>query len=102
MGRYQFPAYAPASTPRFIVLWTLHWEVIECHRLEPQSDLSGAMTAAMVRFEGEGWRPECDASYGFTFLARGAERVLLLITARDPASSAQQTFSPFRGRETAS
>ena len=96
MGRYQFPAYDVTNTLRFIVLWTLHWEVLDCQRLEPGSDLRKAMAAAVERARREGWRAECDAAYGFTFLARQGERRLLLMTARDPASSALQSFSPFR------
>lgn len=99
MGRYQFPAYRVANAPRFIVVWTLHWEVLDCQRLEPGSDLNQAMNTALERARHEGWNVECDAAYGFTFLSRSGERRLLLLTARDPASSALQSFSPFRDDE---
>jgi hypothetical protein len=96
MGRYTFPAFEKASTARFVVVWDLQWHVIESKRLEPAADLSGTMAVTIERLEGEGWRPEGTAEYGFVFIQRGADRRLLMLTARDPHSTAAPSFSPFR------
>jgi hypothetical protein len=57
MGRYTFPAFNQARAPRHVVLWDLHWHVLDCPRPEPGADLAGAMAVAIERLEGEGWRP---------------------------------------------
>jgi hypothetical protein len=96
MGRYTFPAFNKAPTPRFVVLWDLHWHVLDCQRLEPAADLSGAMTAAIERLTGEGWQAEATPEYGFVFVRRENERRLLMLTPRDPYSVGPQSFNPFR------
>jgi hypothetical protein len=95
MNRYTFPAFEKAPTPRYVVVWDLEWHVIDCRRLEPAADLSGAMVAAIERLEGEGWRPEATPEYGFVFIRSGADRRLLMLTPRDPYSTSSQSFSPF-------
>jgi hypothetical protein len=95
MGRYTFPALDKASTPSYVVLWDLHWCVLECQRLEPAEDLSGAMAAAIERLEGEGWRSEGSVEYGFVFIRRETERRLLMLTPRDPYDTTSQSFNPF-------
>lgn len=95
MGRYTFAAFDHASTPRYLVLWDLQWQVIECQRLAPAADLSGAMRATVERLAREGWAAEGDAHYSFVFLRREAERRLLILTPRDPHSTTPQSFSPF-------
>ena len=96
MGRYTFSAFNKAPTPRYVVVWDLHWLVIECQRLEPAADLSGAITATMGRLEVEGWQAEATPEYGFVFIRREAERRLLMLTPRDPYSATAQSFDPFR------
>jgi hypothetical protein len=96
MGRHTFPAFNKAPTPRYIVLWSLQWQVIHCQHLEPAADLSGAMAAAIARLEAEGWEAEATPEYGFVFIRRGDERRLLMITPRDPYDTARQSFSPFQ------
>jgi hypothetical protein len=54
MGRYPFPAFNKAPTPRYVVVWDLHWHLIDCQRLEPATDLSGAMAAAIERVASNG------------------------------------------------
>jgi hypothetical protein len=95
MGRYRFPAFNKAPTPRYVVVWDLQWQVLECQRLGPAADLSGAMTAAIERLSGDGWEAEATPEYGFVFIRNGADRRLLMLTPRDPYSTAPQSFSPF-------
>ena len=96
MGRYAFTAFNKAPTPRYVVLWDLHWHVLECQRLEPAADLSCAMAAAIGRLAGEGWQAEATPDYGFVFIRREGERRLLMLTPRDPHDETLQSFSPFR------
>jgi hypothetical protein len=83
MGRYTFSAFNPAPPPRYVVLWDLHWHVLDCQRLEPATDLSTAMAAAIDRLASDGWEAEATPEYGFVFV-RDNERRLLMLTPRDP------------------
>jgi hypothetical protein len=96
MARYRFPAYHKASTPRYIVIWDLQWQVLECQRLEPAANLSDAMAATIERLDREGWKAEATAEYGLVFIQRESERRLLMLTPRDPYDTAPQSFNPFR------
>jgi hypothetical protein len=97
MGRYTFPAFKTSTGPRYVVLWDLHWQLLEIQRLEPAADLSGAIEAAIARLEAEGWQAEATPEYGFTFIQRANERRLLMLTPRDPYIATSQSFSPFHG-----
>jgi hypothetical protein len=92
VSRYTF-SYFVASTPRYVVVWDLQWQLIDCQPLEPATDLSGAMAAAIELLEDDGWRAEATPEYGFVFVHKSGERRLL--TPRDPHSTAAQSFSPF-------
>jgi hypothetical protein len=95
VSRYAFPAFKRSPTPRFVAVWDLQWSLIECQRLEPAADLSGAMAAAIERVAGEGWQAEATPEYGFVFIRKSGERRLLMLTPRDPHSTTAQSFSPF-------
>ena len=96
MGRYCHKVYANDTTPRWLAVFGLRWQVIESHRLEPAADLSGAMTAAIERLAAGGWHIEAEPRFGFAFLRREGERRLLMLTPRDPHDMRPQSFSPFR------
>jgi hypothetical protein len=95
MGRYRFPAFNTSTAPRYLVVWNLHWRVLECQRFEPASDLSAAMAAIIERLAGDGWEAEATPEYGFVFMRRDNDRRLLMLTPRDPYSATLQSFSPF-------
>jgi hypothetical protein len=99
MSRYTFPAFKNASTTRCLACYDLQWSLVDCRYLEPGADLSAAMAAALERLSGEGWQAEGGVEYGFVFIRRGNERRLLVLTPRDPHSTAEQAFSPFRPPE---
>jgi hypothetical protein len=96
MRRHRPNPYTSAPTPRYIVLWSLQWQVVECTKLDPGADLHHAMTTTIARLQLDGWQPESDANHGFVFMNRNGERRLLMLTARDPEERGPQTFSPFR------
>lgn len=98
MGRYRFPAFNTAYAPRYLVVWDLHWQVLDCRRVEPPVDMSVAMSSAIERAAADGWTAETASPYGFAFLRRGAERRLLMLTPRDPLCTVAQSFNPFRVR----
>jgi hypothetical protein len=100
MGRYKFIAYQKASTPRYIVMYGLQWQVIDSQRIEPHADLLSAMTSAMQQLAAEGWQAEGDARYGFVFIRRLGERRMLMLTPRDPFAKSQQSFDPFKSNMT--
>jgi hypothetical protein len=95
MARYRRQVYAVAKTPRFCVLFSLQWNVIESQQLEPATDLTVAMQAAIERHARGGWQAESSHEFGFVFLGRDGERRLLILTERDPYDTRPQSFSPF-------
>jgi hypothetical protein len=95
MARYTYPAFKTADAPRYVVLWDLQWRLLDCQRLDPAADLSAAMEATIGCLEKAGWQAEATLEYGFVFIRRDADRRLLMLTPRDPYSTAHQSFSPF-------
>jgi hypothetical protein len=95
VSRYTFSCYNVSSTPRYVAVWDLQWQLIHCQRLEPATDLSGAMVAAIEFLEDDGWQAETTPEYGFVFVRKSGERRLLMLTPRDPHSTTVQSFSPF-------
>jgi hypothetical protein len=55
MPRYAFPAFVPAKTPRYIVVWDLRLQVLDCQRIEATTDLYIAMASAIDRLAGDGY-----------------------------------------------
>jgi hypothetical protein len=96
MRRARHDLYARSARPAYIVIRDMQHHVIDVQRLEPAADLRVAMTAAIRRLEEDGWLTEGSADYGFVFVQRAGERRLLMLTPRDPLSSAAQSFDPFR------
>ena len=100
MGRYRHVAYRRSRYPRFIVVWSIHWQAVEVEKIAPMADLAAAIEAATLRLRADGWVTEDAVRFGFAFLSRNGERRLLAITERDPASAALQSFNPFRVKST--
>src|ERR1700735_5851550 len=96
MARYHHDIYASAKTPRYLVLFDLQWQIIECERLEPSIDLRSAMAPIIDRLVNDGWKLESTIRFGFVFLNRNSVRRLLILTERDPLDRRPQTFSPFK------
>lgn len=96
MGRYRHQNYERSTTPRWVAVYGLQWQVIESYRLEPAADLSGAMAAAIERLAGEGWQIEAEPRFGFAFIRKNGERRLLMLTPKDPHDRRPQSFNPFK------
>jgi hypothetical protein len=41
-----------------VVLWDMHWHVLDCQRFEPATDLRGATAATIERLAADGWQAE--------------------------------------------
>jgi hypothetical protein len=94
--RYRHNVYEKSTTPRWVAVFGLQWQVIESHRLEPGADLLGAMTMTIERLTLEGWRAEGEPRFGFVFIRKESERRLLILTPKDPFDTRPQSFSPFQ------
>jgi hypothetical protein len=101
MTLYAFPALVRSAAPRYLVIWDPQWQLIDYQRLEPATDLSSAITAAIERLSIEGWQAEATPEYGFVFIRRETERRLLMLTPRDLSSTVPKSIDPLqkgRGR----
>jgi hypothetical protein len=96
MGRYRHKVYEKSTTPRWVAVFGLQWQVIESYRLEPGADLYGAVTATIERLSIEGWQAESEPRFGFVFIAKENDRRLLILTPRNPFDTRPQSFSPFQ------
>ena len=96
MPRYQPHLFDRATSARYLIVWDLQWQVIDCIQLEPRTDLSAALTDTLRRLTNDGRRAEGTSEFGFVFLNRNNERRLLMLTARDPRATSEQAFFPFR------
>jgi hypothetical protein len=95
-GRYRDNVYAKDGRPRWVAVFGLPWQILECQRLEPAADLPRARAAAIERVAVEGWQIEAEPRFGFAFIRRDGERRLLMITPRDPYDTGPQSFNPFK------
>ena len=96
MARYRHKVYEKSTTPRWVAVFGLQWQVIESYRLEPGADLYRAMTAAIERLAVEGWRAESEPRFGFVFIGKDSNRRLLMLTPRDPLIRGRSHSPPFR------
>jgi hypothetical protein len=71
---------------------------LDCQRLEPATDLSGAMAATMEGLAADAWQAEGTADYGSVFVQRAGERRLLMLTPQDSYDTTPQSFNPFRSQ----
>jgi hypothetical protein len=95
MGRYRHKTYEKSTTPRWIAVFGLQWQVIESHRLEPGADLLFEMRVTIHRLAADGWTAESEPRFGFAFITKEGDRRLLMLTPKDPFDTRPQSFSPF-------
>jgi hypothetical protein len=98
MGRYRFPAFNTATTPRYAVVWDLHWQVCSSVSVSslPRTCLA-LWRRLLIGLASDGWQAEATLEYGFVFIRNGGDRQLLMLTPRDPHNATMQPFSPFSG-----
>jgi hypothetical protein len=96
MGRNRYCGYLGETNRGYLVAFDLHWRVLESRRVDPLLGAATALEAFVSEFEAKGWSAESDALYGFLFLNRGGQCILVEATPRDPFDTAQQSFDPFK------
>ncbi len=79
-----------------MVAFDLQWKVIEMRRVDPQQSAACALARFVNEYEATGWEAEGDGNYGFVFIHRAGERMLLEITPRDPTDRGPQSFNPYK------
>jgi hypothetical protein len=99
MGRYRHLVYEKSTTPRWVAVFGLQWQVIESHRLEPGAELYGAMTTTIERLSLEGWRPESEPRFGFVFITKEDDHCHMEVATDEvrEASRARAPDSPVPG-----
>jgi hypothetical protein len=75
------------SKPRWLIVWDMQFNVLDSTELAPYTDLAEVMRGAAQRRRDEGWCVESDARFGSFFCHRDGMRVLVAISAADPAAA---------------
>jgi hypothetical protein len=96
MPRNRYAGFFDEHDRGFLVAFDLHWRVIEAQRIDPTVGAARALASFILGFETQGWNCEGEPTYGFVFMKRGLERILLEATPRDPRDEAFQSFDPFK------
>jgi hypothetical protein len=96
MGRNRYAGYLDETNRGHLVAFDLQWHVIESRRVDPRQGAAMALAGFIREFEARGWEAESDGAYGFVFMRRNDQRILLEVTPRDPYDAGSQSFSPFR------
>jgi hypothetical protein len=96
MPRNRYAGFFDAHNRGFLVAFDLHWRVIEARRVDPAIGACGALERFIAELQTEGWHCEGAPTYGFVFMKRGCQRILVEATPRDPSDKAFQSFNPFK------
>ena len=96
MRHNRYCGYLQQTNRGYLVAFDLQWNIIESRRVEPDLGAAAALAVFVKEFAAKGWSAESDGSYGFVFVRRGAERMLLEVTPRDPHDMSAQSFSPYQ------
>jgi hypothetical protein len=98
MRHNRYCGYLEQTNRGYLVAFDLQWKVVESRRVDPSLGAAAALAAFVKEFEAKGWIAESEGAYGFVFVNRGGERMLLEVTPRDPHDTTHQSFNPFRGK----
>jgi len=78
---------SPSAKSRWLIVWDMQFNVLECTELAPHTDLVEVMRTAAQCRTSEGWCVESDARFGSFFCHRDGVRILIAISAADPATT---------------
>lgn len=92
MRRTRHDPYARSVQPAYIVFKDMQHQVFEVQRLEPATDLRGAMAATIEPLAANGWQTE-GAGCGFVFALCEREGRLLMLTPGDPRDRQPLNYS---------
>jgi hypothetical protein len=82
--------YNPLSKspkPRWLIVWDMQFHVLDSTELAPYTDLAAVMHETAQRRQQEGWCIESDARFGSFFCHRAGVRLLIAVSAADPATT---------------
>ena len=96
MRHNRYCGYLEQTNRGYLVAFDLQWNIIESRRVDPGLGAAAALAAFVKEFTARGWSTETEGSYGFVFVRRGGERMLLEVTPRDPLDVSTQSFNPYR------
>jgi hypothetical protein len=96
MAHNRYAGFFDEHNRGFLVAFDLHWRVIEAQRIDPAIGACRALDLFIAKFATQGWCCEAEPTYGFVFMNRGLERILLEATPRDPLDDTLQSFDPFK------
>ncbi len=96
MPRNRYAGFFDEHDRGFLVAFDLNWRVIEARRVDPAIGASRALETFIIELKIQGWNCEGKTTYGFVFMSRGRERILVEATPRDPSDKALQSFNPFK------
>jgi hypothetical protein len=98
MPRRRCDPLADNRRPHWLTVSDLHRNVISSEALPAGKGLRQVLRVALAHCTAEGWQAENNGTYGFAFIARGSERLLISLTPADPASSAGPGHAFLAGR----
>lgn len=96
MRHNRYCGYLAQTNRGFLVAFDLHWHVVESRRIDPTMGAAQSLAAFICEYESSGWKAESKAPYGFVFMKREGERILVQATPRDPHDTRQQSFNPHK------
>lgn len=98
VARYRKNDLTSSPQTRHVVTFTIHWHIISVETIKPGADAALGLASSLARLAANGWHAECTPEFGFVFVRRGDDRMLVIVTGRDPNSDVAPSFSPFRDR----
>lgn len=96
MSRNRYAGFFDEHNRGFLVAFDLHWRIIDARRIDPAIGACRALEIFITELQTDGWLCEGNPTYGFVFMKRGGQRILVEATPRDPWDKAFQTFNPFK------
>jgi hypothetical protein len=95
MRRNRYVGFLAATHQGYLVAFDMFWRVLESRRVDPALGAERELHRFIDEHLKEGWVAEATPRYGFVFMRRADERILVEVTPRNPCSADSQTFSPF-------
>jgi hypothetical protein len=82
--RDRYNPSGPSSKPRWLIVWDMHFQLLDSTELAPYTDPVQVLAQAVEQWRSQGWVIESDARYGSFFCHRAGVRRLIAISAADP------------------
>ena len=96
MTRNRYAGFFDEHDRGFLVAFDLHWRIIDARRVDPAVGACRALETFITELQTDGWLCEGEPTYGFVFMQRAGQRILVEATPRDPWDKTFQSFNPFK------